>query len=485
MTDSKNHLIKINLPGGFASAGDLYEILLIAENAGASQIRFGNRQQLYFTINNDSLEDLETEMLRAEINYETDNDLYPNIVSSYVADTIFNQEGWLREGVYKDILDLFDYQPRLKINLVDNQQTFVPFFSGNINFIAADTNNYWFMYIRFPKTGKQYCSPYLIYSDDIPLIAKAAERIILDNKHLFYDQDPVNEHLFFKMLFNQTKATIQPVTEALKLPGFYLPYYEGFNKYNNKYWLGIYRRNELFLIDFLKDVCLLCLKTRVGQLYSTPWKSIIIKGIDPVVRNEWGIILSKYHLNVRHAANELNWQIEDICGEGLELKKELVREFEDADLRTYQLCFAIKTQPKTGLSGSIIIKKDKDDLFDILHTQDFNLNSKDYITYKKCVNRKDLGNQLIDLCHIYHNSLFNENEFSILDAGNIKELPKKQDLIYECKNCKTQYDKDYGDTLNGIAVGTNFLEINDNYCCPVCDSGKEDFAPIEKTMVAL
>ena len=44
------HLIKINLPGGFVSAGDLYEILLIAENAGARHIRFGNRQQLYFTI---------------------------------------------------------------------------------------------------------------------------------------------------------------------------------------------------------------------------------------------------------------------------------------------------------------------------------------------------------------------------------------------------------------------------------------------------
>ena len=27
------HLVKINLPGGFISAGDLYEILLIAEAA--------------------------------------------------------------------------------------------------------------------------------------------------------------------------------------------------------------------------------------------------------------------------------------------------------------------------------------------------------------------------------------------------------------------------------------------------------------------
>src|SRR6202012_1292160 len=341
------HLIKINLPGGFISAGDLYEILLIAENAGAMHIRFGNRQQLYFGINADCLEDLELDMFKAEINYEIDADAHPNIVSSYVADAIFNQEGWLREGVYKDILDMFDHKPRLKINLINHQQTFVPFFSGNINFIASDTNNYWYLYVRFPKTGKQFCCPSLIYSDDIPAIAKVAEDIILRNKELFYDQATIDEQLFYKMLLKKSGANFQPVKDILKLPDFYLPYYEGFNKYNNKYWLGIYRRTELFLLDFLKDACLLCLKTRIGQIYTTPRKSIIIKGIEQADRNQWGLILSKYRLNVRHAANELNWQIEDMCTEGLELKQRLVHEFEQADLRTYQLCFAIKTQPKT------------------------------------------------------------------------------------------------------------------------------------------
>jgi hypothetical protein len=115
----------------------------------------------------------------------------------------------------------------------------------------------------------------------------------------------------------------------------------------------------------------LCLKTRIDQVYTTLWKSVIIKGIEPANRGDWGLILSKYHLNVTHAANELNWQTEDICDEGLELKKQLVCEFEEADLCTYQLCFAIKTQSKTGLSGSIIIKKNQIGLYDLLHTKDF------------------------------------------------------------------------------------------------------------------
>lgn len=470
------HIVKINLPGGFISAGDLYEILLIAENAGARHIRFGNRQQLYFGINEDCLEDMELDMLKAEINYEIDSDSHPNLVSSYVADAIFNHEGWLREGVYKDILDMFDHKPRLKINLIDHQQTFVPFFSGNINFIASDTNNYWYLYVRFPKTGKQFCCPSLIYSDDIPAIAKVAEDIILRNKELFYDQSTIDEHLFYKMLLKKSGANLQPVKEALKLPDFYLPYYEGFNKYNNKYWLGIYRRNELFSLDFLKEVCLLCLKTRIGQIYTTPWKSIIIKGIEQADRNQWGVILSRFRLNVRHAANELNWQIEDICNEGLELKQQLVREFEEADLRTYQLCFAIKTQPKTGLTGSIILKKGKHCLYDILHTRGFNPNSKDYVTYLQQIKPTELSNHLIELCaEFYTIQSSNITQATVTEEGGSKH---EKTEIYQCNNCLTRYDKQYGDSVNNINKDVEFTALTD-YSCPICEAPKEDFSLVE------
>jgi rubredoxin len=477
------YIVKINLPGGFVSAGDLYEILVIAENAGAKNIRFGNRQQLYFSVANEFLEDMETEMLRAEIHFETNTDLHPNIVSSYVADAIFNQEGWLREGVYKDVLDSFDYEPGLKINLVDNQQSFVPFFSGNINFIASELNNYWFMYTRFPKSGKHHCCPSLIYSDDIPAIAKKAEEIILGNKDAFYDQKETDEQLFFKLLLKNNDAAYQPKLQELKLPDFYLPYYEGFNKYNNRFWLGIYRRNELFSIAFLKDACLLCLKTRIGQVYTTPWKSIIIKGIEPADRYEWGLLLSKYRLNVRHAANELNWQIEDLCEEGLELKKQLVREFEEADLRTYQLCFAIKTQPKTGLPGSVIIKKSKGGLYDLLHTKDFNPNSKEYVTYLKHLEPGGLSASLITLCNSFYDLQSGHIPAPAPHQSNPAELTQEVKVVYQCNNCLTRYDQTYGDAANGIEKDVDFNNLT-GYCCPVCDAPQSEFSLLEAKYIS-
>lgn len=472
------HIIKINLVGGYISAGDLYEILLAAESAGAQHIRFGNRQQLYFSIGHSELENLEMEMLRMNIAFEIDTDEYANIISSYVCDTIFSNESWLKEGVYRDIFDLFNHQPKLKINLVDQQQTFVPFFSGNLNFITSEVSNYWHFNVRFPKSNQFYQWPSLVYSDDIALLAKISEDVIYSHQEHFFDQQKINELFFYKMVSSKIPTSLSHRSEPLKLPDFFLPYYEGFNKYgNNKYWLGIYRRSELFPLEFLKDVCTLCINTRIGQIYTTPWKSIIIKGIEQADRIEWGHILDNYRLNIRHAANELNWQIEDLCDEGLNLKHQLVREFEETDLRTYRLSFAIKTQPKTGLLGSVVIKKQAPGIFAIQHTRDFNPNNKDFVTHKDGLATNDLAPALACLCENYYSLSAQQmvagaaTKMAGVDA-NVAIRP-----LYQCKNCLSIYDEQYGDEINGIMAGTMFENI-ENYVCPVCESGKNDFFKI-------
>lgn len=474
------HIIKINLTGGIVSAGDLYEILLIAETAGAKYIRFGNRQQLYFSADDEAMEHLEMDMLRAGTGYEVDTDEYPNIISSYVCDSIFSTESWLSEGVYRDIFDSFTYRPQLKINIVDQQQTFVPFFSGNINFISSAISNYWHLYIRFPKTSQFYHWPVLVYSDDIARMSKAVEDVILKDTDGFSDQLKINELFFYKSVTSKIPTHSGHKAEKLILPDFYLPYYEGFNKYsNNKYWLGIYRRNELFPIDFLKDAASLCINTRVGQLYATPWKSILIKDIDSAGRTEWGSLLNKYRLNVRHAANELNWQTEDLCAEGLQLKQQLVRDFEEADLRTYRLSFAIKTQPKTGLLGSVIIKKQSPGLFNILHTPDFNPNNKNYILYKNDVKEAALSFYLAKLCEYYYS--LTEKHHSPAASKKAEHAETRFRSVYQCKNCLSIYDEQYGDLVNGIAPATRF-EVIESYVCPVCEAPKQDFVQITITV---
>lgn len=46
---------------------------------------------------------------------------------------------------------------------------------------------------------------------------------------------------------------------------------------------------------------------------------------------------------------------------------------------------------------------------------------------------------------------------------------------YRCEVCDWIYDPEVGDPDGGIAPGTPFEDIPDDWKCPVCGVGKEDF----------
>lgn len=46
---------------------------------------------------------------------------------------------------------------------------------------------------------------------------------------------------------------------------------------------------------------------------------------------------------------------------------------------------------------------------------------------------------------------------------------------YECTICGYVYDPEVGDPENGIAPGTPFDELPEDWVCPLCGVGKEDF----------
>lgn len=48
---------------------------------------------------------------------------------------------------------------------------------------------------------------------------------------------------------------------------------------------------------------------------------------------------------------------------------------------------------------------------------------------------------------------------------------------YVCTICQYVYDPAAGDPDNGIAPGTPFSQLPDNWVCPVCGAGKDLFEP--------
>lgn len=50
---------------------------------------------------------------------------------------------------------------------------------------------------------------------------------------------------------------------------------------------------------------------------------------------------------------------------------------------------------------------------------------------------------------------------------------------YVCEVCEWVYDPETGDPDNGIAPGTSFADLPDDWVCPVCGVGKDEFSPVD------
>jgi rubredoxin len=50
---------------------------------------------------------------------------------------------------------------------------------------------------------------------------------------------------------------------------------------------------------------------------------------------------------------------------------------------------------------------------------------------------------------------------------------------YQCVYCSHVYDETLGDPDSGIAPGTRYEDIPEDWCCPECGAAKSDYVLIE------
>ena len=475
----KKSTIKINLTGGLVSPTELLNILDTARKTGVDDLHFGARQQLLLSVHQREIALFTRKMQEAAIAFQSDMDEKPNITSSFAFTDIFqNNEGWVSEGVYLDVFSLFDYKPTLKINICDSHQSHAPFFTGHINFISSDVPHFWFCYVRFPKSNTIERFGKLIYTQDIAVFAKQLEQFLQKNA------GEIAKTLF--ALFDTEGVIYRQIDTDLAIPRFVMPYYEGVNRQSDgKMWLGIYRRNEDFSVKFLTEMCELCEETRIGNISITNWRSFIVKGISTEDRLKWEKLLGKHGINVRHANNELNWQIEDDAPKGASLKRYLVKQLDDMDLRTFGLVFAIKTRHKSEVFGSVIIRREpffrfgkwEFDCFgllasyDIFYAHDFNPHSRKRKTFRAGIPRLRLAEDLRLLSQKYYKEVTSEKKKIPLSIEKTKENDLKPVAYHRCKDCWTVYAPENGQNTEGSA----FADLPETYECPTCAASKNAF----------
>jgi len=467
-------LNRIIVNGGVLSPGELKHICEVAESLGLKTISFGSRQDILFT------EKIEQEKLKEfddlHIVESNDSIRLENIVSSYVSADIFPNTSWLTSDRYLYVLEQFRRQPKLKVNITDSKQRLVPLFTGHINFIASEHEDYWYLYIRLPDWETIEMYPALIYSWDLDKIVYAIESIL--------KEEPENIETIFELVSDAVDTNNRTVDKPLAVPFYPFPYYEGMNRIgSDKYWLGLYWRNNRYDLAFLKAMCELCAENKIGKISITPWKSFIVKGIPRTSKLQWEKFLGKFGINVRHSLLELNWHVPVNNKDAIALKKFLVSNFDKNDISTYGLTFGITDYTKQGYYfTSIVIEKNKqpegwngfklNDTYNLLYAKNFDPNTREYIMHVQDVDKIELPQLLMELSQLYFEQLGTEKEESEFkeDKAETTELE-----VYQCRECLTIYNETYGDLTQNIGLNIPFKSLPEEYKCSVCEAPKSSF----------
>ena len=469
----KKNLNRLVVNGGVLSPGELKYICESAESLGFKTFSFGSRQDIVFT------NDIEQEKLNQFEKLQIigpDNAGEENIVSSYVSADIFPSTSWLTSDRYLYVLEQFRFQPKLKINITDPKQRLVPLFTGHLNFIASDHEDYWYLYIRLPEWEKTEMYPALIYSWDIDKIVWAIEAIL--------QEDPETVEMIFDLVSDAVDTNNRTVDTPLEVPFYPFPYYEGMNRIGlDKYWLGLYWRNNKYDLTFLKAMCELCAECKIGKISITPWKSFIVKGIPLKSKLQWEKFLGKHGINVRHSMLELNWHLPVADKDAIKLKRYLVANFDQKDISTYGLTFGITDYTRNEYYfTSVVIEKNEQpkelgdfkirDTYNLLYAKNFDPNTRDYIMHVQDVDKIELPELLMELSQLYFDQLGTERD-DVKSSDLIKETTEEE--VYQCNECMTVYNEVYGDITQNIPPNTTFKSLPENYECSLCEAPKGSF----------
>ena len=475
MDTKRAELCRILIKGGVLSPSELLQIIDLVEACGLDYFHFGSRQDILFP-KNSKLATVGEQFPHLKVE-ELSNNQYHNIISSYVSADILPATSWLTSTIYLYVLEQFRFLPELEVNITDPHQRLVPLFTGNLNFIASAHEDYWYLHLDLPNYDEKDYYPVLIHTWNIATIAQAIQEHYTQTDHIQALFELISQHVITQ---NRT------IDKHLSIPYQPFPYYEGMNKMNlDQYWLGLYWRNNKYNLRFLRAMCELCAECKIGKICITPWKSFIVKGIHESTRVTWEKFLGKHGINVRHSSLELNWHLPVNDDESLELKRFMVRNFDQNDISTYGLTFSISNTKTMKYFTSIVIAKNPSPslsqkfeirpTYNVQFSQDFDPNTLAYVTYAQDVDKVELPGLLMELSQLYFEQLGSTKQQETPKSST--ELPSngRVRVIFQCSSCMTIYDAQYGESEQNIVAGTPFEDLPQDYQCPVCEAPKSQF----------
>jgi rubredoxin len=93
----------------------------------------------------------------------------------------------------------------------------------------------------------------------------------------------------------------------------------------------------------------------------------------------------------------------------------------------------------------------------------------------------DRGSWIVDRAEVENGVLEVNLSFGFYDSRNTMHGFQEATMEkYICQVCGYIYDPSIGDPGNGIAPGTSFDDLPEDWVCPECGVGKEQFERLEQ-----
>lgn len=475
----KKQTVRVLVKGGILTPTNFLRILKVARLAGNEQVHFGSREDLLFDVMATKMNQVNESFSNLNIDYVIHGKKgtkIQNIVSSYVACDLAASTKWLSSGNLLQVLEIFKYRPSLRINISDPEQNMVPLMFGNLNFIASSIQHYWYLFIRRNETETPQRWPVLVLSSDIGVLSQAIESRWQGALDIFD---------LFESIQAKLNLNIRRIEADLSLEFKYPHDYEGFGKmYNSQnYWAGFYWRNNAYEIDFLEELCQLCINTSISKICITPWKSFLVKDIREKDLIQWHRLLGRFGITMRHSSFDLNWHLPFNDKIAFRLKRKIVKSFDKVDVCVHGLTFGIKTKAEPDFYSIKIDRKpglrflkgfDIFATYSIYYAKDFNPNLCEYSEYATKVPRYRVAESLRALTLKFYSQLKKTSE--PVKPQIVSEIKKQ--MVFQCKSCLSIYDENKGVLSLNIEAGTRFISLPESFCCQTCGAPKSDFKQV-------
>jgi len=419
-------LYRVLTRGGTVSPARLLRIVEASRSAGGHSLTFGSRQEVLFHGGDDRAE-IERHLESTGLGWDRvvaslsstplnsgpvswrpeEAEPRHNVVSSNVAIGVTTTTWWLGESTYQRILDSFEADPGVAVNLVDPLQGLVPLLTGHLNFVATPEEEYWHLYLRPGKRDDGVLDhPLRVHSEDIAALTAAIE-----NRTRRKESDGMRkrERQHPQRSYRPGPIPRRVAGGAIPVRPVALPWYEGLHSMpGSSPWLGLHQEDHHFRHDLLRSVARLCHDTGIRKIGITPWKSLVIRDMRPRDQDRWAQLTRQHATKACTSPPDLGWHVPPMDRDALELRATLTEKLREEGVDTQGLTFGI-TGTGSRPFTSIVIERERrsgveSGSYSIRHAEAFDPNRLRYRSHARGVPRERLVPLLAELIRSRHGS---------------------------------------------------------------------------------